>query len=457
MESVRVGNNTTTKSVGEREAMTSTGNSTEIVHIVHVGGEGPTDVSEVNNKPSGFPQHLVPSEWKRIRFVFHDFATLPHEIEDGIMSDVVECHGQNWSLELYPGGDEESAGYVSAYLQCDEVAPGQEVHARYCFHFGQEHFFCTSVGDDVVVYEDTNQWGEGKLVRRTDVLRRHGEQHWKNLLDDSGNFTVDVDIQVGIPRSYKPENSIKADMVQVFDKACEENSDVVFQVGDRTFHCLSGILQVRAPELYSLVSEYDERTPIPILEVSPDTFQLLMLTVYGGDIPADKKSLEILKSLIIAADRFGCTNPKVLAEQELVSSNNIRLDNVAELLLFADGANCALLKEAATSYILAKLKDVRKTDGYAKLKESPDVLEELLIAAAEANEKRPASPNPDERDPKRLCVAALRSELNNKGLDVDGSREMLVSRLEEANAAAAAAAAAAAEGNADDDRAIEVE
>ena len=246
-------------------------------------------------------------------------------------------------------------------------------------------------------------------------------------------------------------------MGKVLELSCEENSDVVFQVGDRTFHCLSGLLQVRAPELYALASEYDKSTPIPITGVCPDTFHLLILTVYGGDIPDDKKTFDELKALISAADRFGSTKSKHLAEHELVTSNSIGVDNVAELLLFADGTNCALIKEAATPYFLSNLKDVRKTEGYAKLKESPHVLEELMIEAAElaeAREKRPASPTPPERDYKRMRVSDLRSKLDGKGLDVDGSREMLMSRLEEADAveaAAAAAQAAAAAAENDDD------
>ena len=439
--------------------MNSNSNSTEIVSIIRVGGEGPTDVSKVNNKPSGFPQHLVPSEWKRIRFVFHNFSDLPHEVEDEVISGVAECHGYKWRLLVYPGGDKESnRGFVAAYLRLDERVPGQEVHAKNCFHFGQGECYRTHGDEEVNVYGDEfDEWGDEKLVLRFKVLLIRADEPTENLLDSSGCFNIDVDIQVGIPRSYKPANSIKADMVKVLGEACEENSDVVFQVGDRTFHCLSGLLQVRVPELYSLVSEYDERTSIPIMGVSPDIFQLLILTVYGGEIPEDKKSLEVLKPLISAADRFGCTNSKLLAEHDLVSSNSISNDNVAELLLFADGANCALIKETATSYFLSNAKDVRKTAGYVKLRESPHVLEELLFKSAEANDKRSASPDLDERDPKRLRVSALRSELNDKRLDVDGSREMLVSRLEEANAAEAAAAEAEAAEKADDDEAVEVE
>ena len=55
-----------------------------------------------------------------------------------------------------------------------------------------------------------------------------------------------------------------------------------------------------------------------------------------------------------------------------------------------------------------------------------------------------------------MRVATLRQKLDDKKLDVDGSKEMLISRLETADAEAEAAAQAAAqaeaeENNSDDD------
>ena len=412
---------------------------TEVAGIVHIGGEGSTDVSAANIAASGFPEHLVPSPWKRLRFIFHNFKSLPHGDEASVISDELDCHGYRWRLELYPGGfGRPNAGYVSLYLECSGMAGAlpdegkswldEGVHAKYCMRFGSDEIYLSSPSHGVKVYEsETESWGTGKVITRKEVLARNSDDPARDFLDDSGNLWVDVDLQVGMPRplSSKPANSIKADMAKVLDVACEENSDVVFQVGDRIFHCISALLQVRATELYALTSEYDKSTPIPISGVCPDTFQLLVLTVYGGEIPDDKKTVDVLKALISAADRFGCTKSKHQAEHELVVSNSIGVDNVAELLLFADGANCALIKEAATLYSLSNLKDVRKTEGYAKLKESPHVLEELLIESVEAHEKRPASPIPPERDYKRMRVSALRSKLDGKGLDVDGSRECL--------------------------------
>ena len=39
----------------------------ELVGIAHVGGEGSTDA--LNTRNSGFPEHLIPSSWKKLRFV----------------------------------------------------------------------------------------------------------------------------------------------------------------------------------------------------------------------------------------------------------------------------------------------------------------------------------------------------------------------------------------------------
>jgi hypothetical protein len=48
-----------------------------------------------------------------------------------------------------------------------------------------------------------------------------------------------------------------------------------------------------------------------------------------------------------------------------------------------------------------------------------------------SNKKSPAPANAEERDYKRMCVSSLRRKLDERGLDVDGSRDMLIRRLEE--------------------------
>jgi hypothetical protein len=53
------------------------------------------------------------------------------------------------------------------------------------------------------------------------------------------------------------------------------------------------------------------------------------------------------------------------------------------------------------------------------------------MAVLAGNKKRSAVADADERDFKRMCVSSLRRKLDERGLDVDGSREMLIRRLDE--------------------------
>lgn len=86
-------------------------------------------------------------------------------------------------------------------------------------------------------------------------------------------------------------------------------------------------------------------------------------------------------------------------------------------------------------YFVKNPQDVMASDGYEQVAESPAIMREMMAAMADGSKKRPASAvsdSNDDRDYKRMRVATLRQKLAEKGLDVDGSKEMLVSRLEEA-------------------------
>jgi hypothetical protein len=130
------------------------------------------------------------------------------------------------------------------------------------------------------------------------------------------------------------------------------------------------------------------------------------------------------------ANRFGCKGLKLAAEAELAASG-ITVNTAADMIMFGDAKNCALLKEAAIEFFAANLESVMSSSGWANIRESAALLAEVMEVLA-TRKKRPAPANEsDERDYKRMRVSSLRRQLDEKGLDVDGSREMLISRLEE--------------------------
>ena len=145
-------------------------NEIELAGIVHVGGEGSTDVSEHNNEPSVFPEHLDPSPWKRLGFVFHNFHDLPAEGGASVTSDALDCHGYKWRLRLYPGGYSDDCfdrntfeRYVCVDLRCGGLAPDEEVHAQFCMRywkFGSDQFYISTDSGGVVVFTaQEKSWG----------------------------------------------------------------------------------------------------------------------------------------------------------------------------------------------------------------------------------------------------------------------------------------------------------
>jgi hypothetical protein len=107
---------------------------------------------------------------------------------------------------------------------------------------------------------------------------------------------------------------------------------------------------------------------------------------------------------------------KLAVENDLVRECIIDKTNVADYILFADAQSCALLKEYAISFLALHAKEILKSEHSKRLRESAELLSEIIVLT-------------NEDDVDTMTVTDLRKELGECGLDVDGSKEMLVSRL----------------------------
>ncbi|KAL9187271.1 hypothetical protein ACHAXT_001374 [Thalassiosira profunda] len=101
----------------------------------------------------------------------------------------------------------------------------------------------------------------------------------------------------------------------------------------------------------------------------------------------------------------------------------IRGSNLIDWLLFADAKTCPLIKEYAMALFRLRPKDFLSN---GRLTESPSLMQELLVASSDNDERLGGTA-------KAMSVDELRKALHEKGLDVDGSKEMLVARLQDSN------------------------
>ena len=381
----------------------------------------------------------VASEWKTIRTTFRNFAGLSSKRGDRTKSPVHECHGLDWRIELFPGGDvisSEENEYITLRLASKSATNTKKVLAKFIIRVPSTGISWSAEGQTggqaYHTFSQNSAWGYYDYAKREDVLDSS-----KNYLVD-GNLTVEVDIQVMLdkPPVWTPTNTISADMLKVLDD--NDNADVLFDIGrgssPRFFYAHRNILSIRCPALAELAEDSAPETPIPIGDVQADVFRMLLRFIYGGEVPSKDLINDQAKDIIRLADRFGCTGLKLTAEAKLAIAG-ITTDNAAELILFADGTNCAMLKEAAMEFFVRNSQAIMASEGYEQVAESPAIMREMVDAVVSGNKKRPAddSASGNDRDYKRMRVAELRRELDSKGLDVDGSTETLLSRLKAAD------------------------
>ena len=376
------------------------------------------------------------SEWKHIRAVFHDFETIRALYE--IASPVMECHGFKWRILvtcLREG--------IGVRLQCVSCSTGTVVKAAYEMKISSVVEPRSSAGMCVFSKDDNNQ-SCFFFLPRSDILDPS-----KNVLSDQGNFVVDVSIQALLnePTVFSPNiQGLGRDLLKLLQSDGEGTSaaDMVeFEVGKndtatsqvkKIFRAHRFILSVRSTTLAALAEGFDRHAPIPIEDVHPDMFQMLLRFIYGDELPPKAIFNKKARDFILMSNRFGCTGLKLAAEAEMVSSG-ITTANCAELILFADASNLPLLKEAAIHYFTVHHKRIKDTEGYELLKESHSVMKEVIMACM----RRATWPLGDfpiavldrSRRPRSMCVAELRVHLNSMGKSVDGSKEMLIESLEQ--------------------------
>ena len=405
----------------------------DVVAVHHVGG-------------GANERMMMVSGWKTIRVVFHNFAELEQVRNEHVDSGKIECHGHNWKIQLYPRGQTKSTDddQISLTLRCyDPPTNGLNVK----FNVGVLSAEYTKKSGTWFVFKRTSNWGWADYARRSQLLDPS-----KNFLQD-GNLTVEVVLQVQQeePTIWTPSNTVCSDMLKILNRADAENADVHFNVisqdddkPNSSFYAHCAILAVRCPALAELAEDCDVDKPIPIQDLSPDMFRMLLRFIYGGEIPPKAVLMGNSRAIIRAANEYGCTGLKLAAEAEL-ARDGIATENAAELILFADATNCALLKEVAMEYFVANAEAVMASTGYEQVAESPAILREMMTEMVSGSKKRSSDDTVvNEREYKRMRVATLRQELDTKGLDVDGSKKMLVSRLEEAAVAQAEKEAAEA-------------
>jgi hypothetical protein len=265
---------------------------------------------------------------------------------------------------------------------------------------------------------------------------------------DNGTLIIEIRMRLAkptksVPPIFIPENPFAKNIQRMI---IDENfGDVSFTVGGQQkknnaekvakttpviFHAHRDIVANASSIFADLCESHNDKTgSIQIKNVSPEVFRHLLYSAYGVTISDDDMTLHT-KEIIDAANRYGVVNLKLEAEALFVRDTLLTVENVMEHLLYADSMNCALLKEVAMDFLFENSSEVIDNITFNDV-DTPTLIRDVLAAISRGKKKLRGSGG-DDNDKCRfnsMCVSELRREAHEKGLNVDGSREMLIAAL----------------------------
>jgi speckle-type POZ protein len=377
--------------------------------------------------------------WTSYQFNLKNFKDLTTRNGDYVETPDFSCNGHDWSLRIYPGGNDGVAeeGYVSIFLH--HLSKGR-IKTKY------EVTIIDKFGDKKKTLRTANNQcfegfcnGKGwqNVIKRSDILDES-----QNILDSDGTLTVAVSIKEDPSDVFVPKNPLNKMIKGMF--LDESTADVCFEVSSaeakkgkkkkakasELFHAHSLILKKCAPMLVDLFDLDDDNdgklATVTITDVKPDVFRYLLWYVYGGSVPEEDLATHA-KDIIVAADKYSIINLKLEAEAAYVKSANITMQSAMDDLLYADAKNCALLKEAVMNFLTANHYEAAEKISFTDF--PAHVVKDLLIAfGRNSNSKKEASGAATD-ELSTLCVSALRRRLDEMGSSVDGSREAMIESI----------------------------
>lgn len=401
------------------------------------------------------PDEYSYDEYNAVEVHFHEFEDIPTMVEDSVASPEFTCLGRRWRLALYPSGSDELSDYGNIAVDLIHLSNGT-IKVEFNLSVKNEDGKQIAHFNIRTSFESAKGVSEGHRRCVPDFASR---MEIVDSLPISGALVIEVRMKqieatdTPVP-PFIPDNPLRENILKKFMD--EESADVLIEVGSgetsertrtrnkgtrktkkakttslatyhssvATFYAHHLILKDGAPALAELCNSAKKTSPIiQITDVKPIIFRHMLCYIYGGGI-FENDMKENAKDIIEACDKYGVVNLKLEAEACYAKHTTFTVDNVLDNLLYADAKNCALLKEAVMDFIVENGRDII---GKVSFEDVPGSMMTDLLTAVTRGKKKDDGP----RDYDTMRVSTLRKKLHEKGLDIDGSREMMIGRLKE--------------------------
>ncbi|KAL6659232.1 hypothetical protein ACP70R_003272 [Stipagrostis hirtigluma subsp. patula] len=314
-----------------------------------------------------------------------------------IRSATFAVGGHDWSIRFYPQGNraEENQEYVTLGIELNsKLVQGTKVRVLCGIGLVDP---ITSVSSRFA--KKPSVFSSERIFWHTKGFKKSQLEAPRYLQDDRLVIECDITVMLGMP-VLEPKAMYEiqvppSDLSDNLGKLLEtrDGADVIFKVKGEIYHAHKIVLAMRSPvfkaELYGPLGESNKQC-LTIEDMQPSVFMALLHFIYTDTLPsmddldADENE-EMVKHLLVAADRYAMERMKLICESILCKRLNV--ERVATTLALADQHHCIKLKDACIGFInsLNRMDDVVKSQGYEHLKRAcPAVFVEIWEKASKS-------------------------------------------------------------------------
>eukprot|EP00956_Cyclotella_meneghiniana_P017618 scaffold28907_cov22-Cyclotella_meneghiniana.AAC.2 len=320
--------------------------------------------------------------WETKIIHFHNFLDLPDAKgkDNFVESPEFKCFGHKWRLKVFPGGTGTAKdGRVSICIfNVSEVNVTINFEILMLTADGYEK----KLGGEKMTLIKS---GKGRSIANA-VKRAWLVEHQSYYLDRGAlKIKVQLRLSKGCYHNTIRQHLSHCDNVNVAGD--EETCDIAFDLRGEIMVAHKCIIKSKASDFYVMCDKYSKTSPMPINDVEPYIFFIMLRSLYGDEVFPEEwqnRSEDILN----AASKYGFSTLKSEAEVWYSKSLKFTVDNVIEKFMEADGKNYSLVKAAAKQFIMNHGKEVVASESFNSLYESKELMREVMTAAFDNSKKR---------------------------------------------------------------------
>jgi hypothetical protein len=298
---------------------------------------------------------------------FCNFRNLPDN--EWVISPKFTCARREWKLHLNPCDED---GYAQYHLQAafeDKITVDFDLDLR---DYGMTSFKSEE-------FPKICEHGAGGRIRKKKL----------SLLPRFSPLTIYVRIRphsdFWIHHAVKPIPTLSEYISKLFND--EESADVAFKVKNEMFYAHQHILKLRAVDLASdFCDSCDKTNPLPIDDVDPKIFCIMLKHSYGMDISTSVWNSHT-KEILDASGKYGFSALKGHAETWYITKMQLTVNNAIDELLFADGNNLPKLKKRTMDYIIENGEAILASETFARLNASQELTKEVMGVTFQSNKR----------------------------------------------------------------------